>query len=87
MPLADIRGDLIEVDDRAGQGFYTVRVKLHGSESCCHVVIDPDCSYVVGLQTSHLCAGPVADPSSPGLSPARGRRNYVGNSHAGCVKV
>jgi hypothetical protein len=49
MPLSDIRGDLIEVDDRASQGFYTIRVKLHGSEFCCHIVVDPDCSYVVGL--------------------------------------
>lgn len=47
MPLVDIRGDMIEIDGRAGRGFYTVRVKLHGSEFCCYIVIDPDCSYVV----------------------------------------
>ena len=63
LPAADLCGDLIKVDDRAGNGFYTIQVKLHDSEFCCNIVIDPDCSYVVrrGHRTTRCCC-PLAEP-------------------------
>lgn len=48
LPSTDLRRDLIKIDDRAGRGFYTVQVKLQDVELCHSIVIDPDCSYVVG---------------------------------------
>ncbi|KXX76191.1 Magnesium transport protein CorA [Madurella mycetomatis] len=50
LPSTDLRRDLIEIDDRAGRGFYTVQVKLQDRELCHSIVIDPDCSYVDFLQ-------------------------------------
>lgn len=49
-PLDRVRRNLVDVDDRAGRVFFTVRVKLHGSKFCSQVVIDPDCNYVVRYQ-------------------------------------
>ncbi|GAB1318623.1 hypothetical protein MFIFM68171_08833 [Madurella fahalii] len=50
LPSTDLRRDLIEIDDRAGRGFYTVQVKLQDRELYHSIVIDPDCSYVDFLQ-------------------------------------
>ncbi|KAK4033785.1 hypothetical protein C8A01DRAFT_39755 [Parachaetomium inaequale] len=50
LPSANLRGDLIKIDDRADRGFYTVQVKLYDSELCYNIVIDLDCSYVDFLQ-------------------------------------
>ncbi|KAL2265332.1 hypothetical protein VTJ83DRAFT_6432 [Remersonia thermophila] len=50
-PMAEIRGDLVSVDDRIGRDFYTVQVKEFAGQACAHLVIDPDdCSYVSFLQ-------------------------------------
>ena len=50
LPSTDLRRGLIEIDDRAGRGFYTVQVKLRDSELCHSIVIGPDCSYVVSRE-------------------------------------
>jgi hypothetical protein len=45
--MADILRGLVEIDDRVGRGFYNVQVKLHTGELGCHIIVDPQCSYVV----------------------------------------
>lgn len=47
LPSTDLRRDLVEIDDRAGRGFYIVQVKLQDVELYNSMVIDPECSYVV----------------------------------------
>lgn len=54
LPSANLRGDLIKIDDRAGRGFYTVQVKLVGTDISYNIVIDPDCSYVVRAIFAYL---------------------------------
>jgi hypothetical protein len=50
LPSTDLRRDLIEIEDRAGRGFYTVQVKLLDIELYHSIVIDPDCSYAISRE-------------------------------------
>ncbi|KAK1755504.1 hypothetical protein QBC47DRAFT_190273 [Echria macrotheca] len=45
-PMEQIMKGIVEIDDRASRGFYTVAVKLYGSDFYSHIVIDPDCTYL-----------------------------------------